>query len=185
MEDGRYEPGHHQRFQLPRHRGTRRVGGDPANKARPVVVRKLFVLPVILVVVGIGSLNSAASKGGTHFSSSDATWLAIDLAATIVFGVLRGASVRLYPQDGALWRKGTWVTLVGWVLSFAARGAMGCWRPTTARRRWPVAPSFSPSGSAWRYKAPSFTCGGWGRVRLLPPTPAGPRRGEGSLLGLN
>ena len=75
-------------------------------RARPVVVRKLFVLPVILVVVGIGSLNSAASKGGADFSSSDATWLAIDLAATIVFGVLRGASVRLYPQDGALLAEG-------------------------------------------------------------------------------
>jgi hypothetical protein len=94
-------------------------------QARPVVVRKLFVLPVILVVVGIGSLNSAVSKGGAHFSGRDVTWLAIDLAATIVFGVIRGTSIRLYPQEGVLWRKGTWVTLVGWVLSFAARGAIG------------------------------------------------------------
>lgn len=94
-------------------------------QARPVVVRKLFVLPAILVVLGTSSLNSAASKGGAHFNSSDAKWLAIDLAATVVFGVIRGTSVRLYPQDGVLWRKGTWVTLLGWALSFAARGAIG------------------------------------------------------------
>ena len=94
-------------------------------RARPVVVRQLFVLPVVLAVVGIGSLNSAASKAGSHFTGHDTTWLAIDLAATILFGVLRGASVRLYPQDGVLWRKGTWLTLAGWVLSFAARGAIG------------------------------------------------------------
>lgn len=94
-------------------------------QARPVVVRKLFVLPVILVVLGIGSLNSAVSKSGAHFTSNDATWLAIDLAATIVFGIVRGASIRLFPQDGVLWRRGTWVTLAGWVLSFGARGAIG------------------------------------------------------------
>jgi hypothetical protein len=94
-------------------------------RARPVVVRKLFVLPVILVVVGVGSLNSAISKGGSHFTGSDGTWLAIDLAATVVFGALRAASIRLYPQDGVLWRKGTWVTLVGWLLSFAVRAVIG------------------------------------------------------------
>ena len=94
-------------------------------QARPVVARKLFVLPVILVVVGVGSLNNAISKNGGHLTSRDATWLAVDLAVTVVFGVIRGASVRLYPQGGVLWRRGTWVTLVGWALSFAARGAIG------------------------------------------------------------
>ncbi|HTV10481.1 MAG TPA: hypothetical protein VME20_01340 [Acidimicrobiales bacterium] len=94
-------------------------------RARPVVARQLFVLPVILVVLGIGSLNSAVSKSGAHFSTSDATWLAIDLAATIVFGVIRGTSIRLYPEGGVLWRKGTLVTLAGWVLSFAVRGGIG------------------------------------------------------------
>jgi len=94
-------------------------------QARPVVVRKLFVLPIILVVVGIGSLDSATSKGSTHFTTSDITWLAIDLAVTVLFGTVRGASVRLYPQDGVLWRKGNWVTLLGWLFSFAARAAIG------------------------------------------------------------
>lgn len=94
-------------------------------QARPVVVRKLFVLPAILVIVGIGSLNSAASKGAAHFTSNDAAWLAIDLAATVVFGLVRGASIRLYAQDGALWRRGTWLTLAGWALSFAARAGIG------------------------------------------------------------
>jgi hypothetical protein len=94
-------------------------------QARPVVARKLFVLPLVLVVVGIASLNSATSKGGVHFTSTDATWLAIDLAVTMIFGVFRGSSIRLYAQDGVLWRKGTWVTLVGWVLSLAVRGGIG------------------------------------------------------------
>lgn len=93
-------------------------------RARPVVVRKLFVLPVILVVLGIGTLNSAVSKG-THFTGTDATWLAIDLAITVVFGVARGSSIRIYAQEGVLWRRGTWVTLVGWLLSFIARGGIG------------------------------------------------------------
>lgn len=94
-------------------------------RARPVIVRKLFVLPVILVVIGIGSLDSAVSKSGGTFTSNDVTWLAIDISATVVFGVLRGLSIRLYPQDGALWRKGTWATLVAWVLSFAVRAVIG------------------------------------------------------------
>jgi hypothetical protein len=93
-------------------------------QARPVTVRKLFVLPVILAIIGIGSLNSAVSKGA-HFTSSDTTWLAIDLAATVVFGLLRGASIRLYAQDGVLWRKGTWLTLAGWLASFAVRAGIG------------------------------------------------------------
>ena len=93
-------------------------------KARPVVARKLFVLPIILAVVGIGSLDSAVPKGA-HFTSTDATWLAVDLTATVVFGVLRGVSIRLYPEDGVLWRKGTWLTLAGWLLSFAVRAGIG------------------------------------------------------------
>ena len=94
-------------------------------QARPVVARKLFVLPVILVIVGIGSLDSAGPKGASHFTSNDGKWLAIDLATTIVFGLLRGASIRLYAQGSVLWRKGTWLTLGGWLLSFGARALIG------------------------------------------------------------
>lgn len=94
-------------------------------QARPVVVRKLFILPVILAVVGVESLNNAISKDGGRFTTSDATYLAIDVVVTIIFGVVRGGSIRLYAQDGTLWRKGTWVTLAGWVLSFAARALIG------------------------------------------------------------
>jgi hypothetical protein len=94
-------------------------------RARPVLVRKLFALPVILGIIGIGTLNSAASKGSAHFTSNDATWLAIDLAVTVVLGLFRGVSIRVYPQDGVLWRRGTWVTLAGWLVSFAVRGAIG------------------------------------------------------------
>ena len=93
-------------------------------QSRPVVARSLFVLPVILGVVGIGSLGGAVPKGG-QFTSNDVKWLAIDLATTVVLGAVRGASIRLFPQGGVLWRKGTWLTLALWLLSFAARAGIG------------------------------------------------------------
>jgi hypothetical protein len=94
-------------------------------QARPVVVRKLFILPIVLAVIGAESLNGAVSKGSGHLTGTDITFLAIDLAVTVLFGVARGFSVRLYAQDSVLWRKGTWITLAAWILSFAARALIG------------------------------------------------------------
>jgi hypothetical protein len=93
--------------------------------ARQVTVRKLFLLPIILAVLGISSLNSAITHNNGHFTSSDTGFLALDLGVSVVLGIPRGMSIQLYPQDGVLWRKGTWLTLGLWILSFAARAVIG------------------------------------------------------------
>jgi putative effector of murein hydrolase len=87
---------------------------------RPVSPRPMLILPLVLVVVGISQVSKAAPSGHS-LTSTDVTWLAVDLAVAVVSGLARAFTIRLYEQGGELWRQGTPVTVVLWLASIAAR----------------------------------------------------------------
>jgi hypothetical protein len=87
---------------------------------RPVNVRQLLILPAILIVIGASEVSKAAPSGHS-LTSTDVTWLAVDLAVAVISGLARAATIRLFEQDGELWRQGTRVTVALWLASIAAR----------------------------------------------------------------
>jgi hypothetical protein len=76
---------------------------------RPVVL-------VILAVVGIVQLSFYFKTASTSVSVVVALVTTLVLAAG--FGVVRALSVRIWRQDGQLWRQGTWLTVVLWAAGF-------------------------------------------------------------------
>jgi hypothetical protein len=90
--------------------------------ARPIVMRKLWVLPVILLVAGISGISHVDDG---HLSSTGATWLSIDLVTSLASGALRGCVVRVYVRDGVLWRQGGRVTIALWIVSIGVRVLIG------------------------------------------------------------
>jgi hypothetical protein len=86
--------------------------------ARPVVARRLWLLPGILAVVGvvvIGNVNT-----GT-LSSTALTWIGTDLVISLALGAIRGCFVRIYERDGVMWRQGGVITVSLWLVAIAAR----------------------------------------------------------------
>jgi hypothetical protein len=86
-------------------------------QARPLVADRVLVLPAVMIVIGAIELGNL--KGG--ISSSDAGWLGIDLLASVVLGVARAQSVRVYAHDGVVWRQGSVVTAGLWLVSVLVR----------------------------------------------------------------
>lgn len=89
-------------------------------RPRPVSGRGLLILPVILIVIGITEVTRAVPKG-QGMTGAESSWLAADLAVGLVFGVIRGFTIRLYEQAGELWRRGTKLTVALWLVTFALR----------------------------------------------------------------
>lgn len=90
--------------------------------ARPVVARRLWLLPGILAVVGV-LVVANVNKGQLSFTAL--TWIAIDLAVSLVLGAIRGCFVRVYERDGVMWRQGGVITVSLWVLAIAVRVGIG------------------------------------------------------------
>jgi hypothetical protein len=89
-------------------------------QARDVSARGLIVIPLILLGLGAQNLASSPPVGALAVGA-----LALDAAAGIALGVLRGRSLRIWQEsDGTWWRKGTRSTAVLWVASIAARIAI-------------------------------------------------------------
>lgn len=86
---------------------------------RPVDTRRSVVLPGVLAVYGWLLL----SKTGT-LTHTDQVWLAVQGAVSIVIGLVRGSTVRLYERDGYVWSRYRPLTLVLWAGSIAARFAL-------------------------------------------------------------
>jgi hypothetical protein len=89
--------------------------------ARPVTVRRLWFLPGILVVLGVISLSNLQG----HLGSTADTYIAVDLVSSVALGALRGCFIRVYGQDGVMWRQGSAVTIALWVVSIAVRLGIG------------------------------------------------------------
>jgi len=89
---------------------VRRLMGEPAAGKR------LLVLPAVLCVVGL-TQTSVHSVTGVVFVAAGA-------ALSVVFGALRGLTIRAYEQNGIVMVRYTVVTIVLWVASIVARFAV-------------------------------------------------------------
>jgi hypothetical protein len=86
--------------------------------ARPVVARRLMILPGILAVIGVAAVSHVDNG---NLSATAILYLAVDLVASITLGALRGCFVRVFERDGVLWRQGGAVTIALWVVSIGIR----------------------------------------------------------------
>jgi hypothetical protein len=90
--------------------------------SRQLVTRRLsesYRLSVILAVIGIVEFANFL-KGHPKDDGGIAVALIGSLVIAAAFGAIRALTVRVWRDNGQLLRKGTWVTAVLWVLSFAA-----------------------------------------------------------------
>jgi hypothetical protein len=76
-----------------------------------------YRLPLVLCAIG---LFESFSFLRDHHGGSVLAALAGSLVLAVVSGLVRAPSVRLWIQDGQVWRRGTWLTAVLWVLTLAA-----------------------------------------------------------------
>ena len=90
---------------------ARRLMGEPA------VGKRLLVLPAVLGVIGL-------TQASVH-SLPAVVFLVASAALSVVFGLLRGLTIRTYEQNGIVMLRYTAVTVVLWVASIAARFAAG------------------------------------------------------------
>lgn len=90
---------------------ARRLTGEPA------VGKRLLVLPAVLGVIGL-------TQTSVH-SLSAVVFLGASAALSVVFGLLRGLTIRTYEQNGIVMLRYTAMTVVLWVASIAARFAAG------------------------------------------------------------
>lgn len=76
--------------------------------------------PIVLLVVGLGSLTSFARAH--PFSGEQITWLVVLLALDAIgLGAVRALTVRVWTDEsGQAWRQGTWWTVLLWVAGAAA-----------------------------------------------------------------
>ncbi|QWF77571.1 hypothetical protein [Amycolatopsis sp. CA-230715] len=80
-------------------------------------VRGLFVLPAILVAIGVvTSVKALPGSSGTELAL-----LGADLAALAALGVFRAASVKITAEDGYAFAKGSSLTLVLWLVTIGVR----------------------------------------------------------------
>jgi hypothetical protein len=85
-------------------------------QGRPLKVRRLVVLPAVLVVLGIVGLTGSSAP---HLTPKDIAFLLVSVVLSIALGAARGATIELYPQQGELWQRyrgstvGLWIALIG------------------------------------------------------------------------
>jgi hypothetical protein len=87
----------------------RRLLGEPAEGKR------MLLLPAILTVVGIVNITKLTQ------TPVSVAFLAGSAAFSMVLGLLRGRSIRLFPQSGLVFMRYTWVTVALWVLNLAGK----------------------------------------------------------------
>lgn len=83
-------------------------------QGRFVAVGRMFVLPAVLVVLGLGSTVAV------EWSGTAVAVVAGELLLTAALGAVRGAFVHLTLRDGYLYRRGGALGLALWVVSIGA-----------------------------------------------------------------
>jgi hypothetical protein len=86
--------------------------------ARPVVARRLWVLPGILIVIGVAAISHVDNG---NLSATAVLYVGLDLVASIAMGAVRGCFVRVFARDGVMWRQGGAITIALWIVSIALR----------------------------------------------------------------
>jgi len=87
---------------------------------RPVDTRRSVVMPGVLAVYGVVILH----KSGTALTHTDQIWLVLQAAVSVVIGLVRGSTIRLYERNGVVWARYRPITLLLWIGSIAARFAL-------------------------------------------------------------
>jgi hypothetical protein len=72
---------------------------------------------VLLILLVLGVVQLSAYLKTTSTSATVILLLVGSLVLAAGFGVVRAHSVKLWRQDGQLWRQGTWLTIVLWVVA--------------------------------------------------------------------
>jgi hypothetical protein len=80
----------------------------------PVDGRRLALLPLVLTIWGVTSL-AQGFHGTLHAYGTDVGLLALGAVLAFGGGLVRGLTVRLYPREGQLWYRYTWLTVAVWV----------------------------------------------------------------------
>ena len=91
-------------------------------KGQPLEAKRLLVLPVVLVVIGITDLTGTSAP---HLSRTDVAFLAAGVAISVVLGAARGATMELYPKGGELWQRYRPATVALWIALIAAKLILG------------------------------------------------------------
>jgi hypothetical protein len=90
--------------------------------SRQLVTRRLsenYRLSIILAVVGVVEFVNFL-KGHPRDDGGIAAAVIGSLVLAAAFGAARALTVRVWRQDGLLWRRGTWLTAALWIASLAA-----------------------------------------------------------------
>ncbi|TDC08942.1 DUF1453 domain-containing protein [Nonomuraea longispora] len=86
---------------------------------RPLVAKDVYVLPLIMVVIGIHGLREL------DLSVADLLWLVVTGLCGVAFGALRAATTVVFQKGGVLWQRYTGRTLVVWALTLVAGFGVG------------------------------------------------------------
>jgi hypothetical protein len=87
-------------------------------KGQPLEAKRLLVLPVILIVVGVTDITGSSAP---HLNGSDLAFLGVGVAIAVALGAARGATMELYPNGGELWQRYRLVTVALWLALIAAK----------------------------------------------------------------
>jgi|SRR5271170_1791582 len=85
---------------------------------QPLKLKRMLVLPVVLMVLGITDLTGSSAP---HLTPKDIAFLVVSAAIAAVLGAARGATIELYPQQGELWQRYRRITVGLWITLIAAR----------------------------------------------------------------
>jgi membrane protein CcdC involved in cytochrome C biogenesis len=87
---------------------VRRSAGQPAQG------RKLLVAPLVFIVIGLFVLSHSWTSFG----------IVVVVASgliSVVFGIVRGFTIKLYDKDGVVWMKYTKVTIALWIANIVIK----------------------------------------------------------------
>ncbi|MEQ4305392.1 CcdC protein domain-containing protein [Plantactinospora sp. B6F1] len=93
---------------------VKRFVGEPLNG------RDLAVPPLVLVGIGIYALTKV-----DHLTGTEIGWVVAGSVVGLVFGAVRGTTVRLFRKGGVLWQRYSGWTVAVWVASFAISAGLG------------------------------------------------------------
>lgn len=77
--------------------------------------RRMLVLPAILTLVGLASLNS------TDLSATAIGFLLLGCIVGVGFGVIRGYTVRISERDGSAWMRYSVASIALWIAAIVVR----------------------------------------------------------------
>jgi hypothetical protein len=92
---------------------ARRLLGEPAE------AKRMLLLPAVLTVIGLVDLTKVTQ------SALSVGFLVGTTAVSILLGLLRGASIRVFDRGGVVYLRYTATTIVLWVLNLAIKFGAG------------------------------------------------------------